>query len=339
MNKLAQTDVAASVITPSQINPGAKETVTLPSKIQVAVVQAAPVAFDRECTLAKVRSLTTEASRRGARLVVFPEAFVSAYPRGMTFGAVVRDRTPEGRDWYRRYWESSVDVPGNVVDELGALAAEAQTHLVVGVIERDGGTLYCTVLFFGPDGTYLGKHRKLVPTASERLVWGQGDGSTMPVFDTAIGKLGAAICWENYMPLYRTALYAKGVQLYLAPTADSRDGWLASMRHIALEGRCFVLSCNQFARRSDYPLDYPGDFPGGPDTIVTRGGSCIVNPLGEVVAGPVYDEETILIADVDLGDTIRGKFDLDVVGHYARPDVFQLRVNEKSGLAPEGKHV
>jgi len=313
--------------------------VTSESLIRVAVVQAAPVAFDRECTLVKVRSLTLDASRRGARLVVFPEAFVSAYPRGMTFGAVVGDRSPEGRDWYRRYWESSVDVPGSSVDELGTIAREAETHLVIGVIERDGGTLYCTALFFGPDGAYLGKHRKLVPTASERVVWGQGDGSTMPVFDTAIGKLGAAICWENYMPFYRMALYAKGVQLYLAPTADIRDGWVASMRHIALEGRCFVLSCNQFARRSDYPPDYPGEFPGGPDAIVTRGGSCIVNPLGEVVAGPVYDEEAILPADIDLDDTIRGKFDLDVVGHYARPDVFRLLVNEKPGLAPEDSQV
>ena len=307
--------------------------------VRVAVVQAAPVAFDRDCTLARVRALALEARERGARLAVFPEAFVSAYPRGMTFGAVVGDRTPDGRDWYRRYWESSVDVPGRAVDELGAIALDAEMYLVIGVIERDGGTLYCTVLFFSPNGEYLGKHRKLVPTASERLIWGQGDGSTMPVFDTPIGKLGAAICWENYMPLYRTALYAKGVQLYLAPTADSRDGWLASMRHIALEGRCFVLSANQFARKRDYPLDYPGDFPGDPDTIVTRGGSCIVNPLGEIVAGPVYDEEAILTADIDLGDTIRGKFDLDVVGHYARPDVFRLVVNEKPVLAPEGAQV
>jgi len=307
--------------------------------VRVAVVQAAPVAFDRECTLAKVRSLTFDASRRDAKLTVFPEAFVSAYPRGMTFGAVVGERTPEGRDWYRRYWESSVDVPGPVVDELGAIARDAETHLVIGVIERDRGTLYCTALFFAPNGDYLGKHRKLVPTGSERLVWGHGDGSTMPVFDTAIGKLGAAICWENYMPLYRTTLYEKGVQLYLAPTADSRDGWVASMRHIALEGRCFVLSCNQFARRRDYPPDYPGDLPPDPDAIVTRGGSCIVSPLGEVIAGPVYDDEAILTADIDLGDTIRGKFDLDVVGHYARPDVFRLMVNEKSGLAPEDHEV
>jgi nitrilase len=297
--------------------------------IRVAVVQAAPVAFDRECTLAKVRLLAQDAAARGAKLVVFPEAFVSAYPRGMTFGAVVGNRTPEGREWYRRYWESSVDVPGAAVDTLADVARESAIYLVIGVIERDGGTLYCTALFFAPNGEYLGKHRKLVPTASERLVWGQGDGSTMPVFDTEVGKIGAAICWENYMPLYRTAMYAKGVQLYIAPTADSRQSWVASMRHIATEGRCFVLSSNQFARRSDYPIDYPGELPSDPGAIVTQGGSCIVNPLGELIAGPVYDEEVILTADIDLDDIVRGKLDLDVVGHYARPDVFQLVVNEK----------
>jgi nitrilase len=215
------------------------------------------------------------------------------------------------------------------VDTMADIARESAIYLVIGVIERDGGTLYCTVLFFAPNGEYLGKHRKLVPTASERLVWGQGDGSTMPVFDTEVGRVGAAICWENYMPLYRTALYAKGVQLYLAPTADSRDGWVASMRHIALEGRCFVLSSNQFARRSDYPTDYPGDLPRDPSAIVTPGGSCIVNPLGELIAGPLYDEEAILTADIDVHDIVRGKMDLDVVGHYARPDVFHLTVNER----------
>lgn len=297
--------------------------------VRVAVVQAAPVAFDREHTLAKVRALSQQAAGRGAKLVVFPEAFVSAYPRGMTFGAVVGSRSADGREWYRRYWESSVDVPGDAVDVLAGVARESAIHLVIGVIERDGGTLYCTVLFFGPNGDYLGKHRKLVPTASERLVWGQGDGSTMPVFDTDIGRIGAAICWENYMPLYRTSLYAKGVQLYVAPTADSRESWVASMRHIAVEGRCFVLSSNQFARRSDYPLDYPAEIPADPAATVTRGGSCIVNPLGELLAGPVYDEEAILVADLDLDDIVRGKFDLDAVGHYARPDVFQLTVNER----------
>ena len=307
--------------------------------IRVAVVQAAPVAFDREFTLAKVRRFATDAAARGARLIVFPEAFVSAYPRGMTFGAVVGSRSAEGREWYRRYWESSVEVPGEAVDTLGEIARESSAYLVIGVVERDGGTLYCTVLFFAPNGDYLGKHRKLMPTASERLIWGMGDGSTMPVFDTDVGKIGAAICWENMMPLYRTALYAKGVQLYVAPTADSRDSWLASMRHVACEGRCFVLSSNQFARRSDYPADYPSDFPSDPDAIVTRGGSCIVNPLGEIIAGPVYDEEAILTADLDLDDIVRGKFDLDTVGHYARPDIFELIVNERptSGVRVEGR--
>jgi nitrilase len=297
--------------------------------VRAAVVQAAPVSFDREFTLAKVRQLTQAAAARGAKLTVFPEAFVSAYPRGMTFGAVIGNRSPEGREWYRRYWDSSIDVPGEAVDVLADIARESATYLVIGVVERDGGTLYCTVLFFTPNGDYLGKHRKLVPTASERLVWGMGDGSTMPVFDTEVGKLGAAICWESYMPLYRTSLYAKGIQLYVAPTADSRESWVASMRHIALEGRCFVLSSNQFARRGDYPSDYPGGLPSDPEAIVTRGGSCIVNPLGEVIAGPVYDQDAILTADIDLGDVVRGKFDLDTVGHYARPDVFELVVNER----------
>src|SRR5579871_2636822 len=277
--------------------------------IRVAVVQAAPVAFDRERTLEKVADLAVDAARRGARLAVFPEAFISGYPRGSSFGAVVGSRTAEGRDEYRRYWESAVDVPGPVVDALAGIAAQGELHLVIGVIERDGGTLYCTVLFFAPDGRYLGKHRKLMPTASERLVWGFGDGSTLPVFDTPIGRLGAVICWENYMPLLRMAMYAKGIQLYCAPTADGRDTWIATVQHIALEGRCFVLSCNQFARRSDYPADYASAFGDDPETVVSRGGSCIVGPLGEILAGPDFSGERILTAELDLGDIARGKFD------------------------------
>jgi nitrilase len=202
-------------------------------------------------------------------------------------------------------------------------------YLVIGVIERDGGTLYCTVLFFAPEGRYLGKHRKLMPTASERLVWGFGDGSTLPVFATPFGRLGAVICWENYMPLLRMAMYAKGIQLYCAPTADGRDTWIATMQHIALEGRCFVLSCNQFARRSDYPEDYATLFGDDPRTVLSRGGSCIINPLGQVLAGPDFVGECILTADLDMGDIARGKYDFDVVGHYARPDVFRLHVNEQ----------
>jgi len=216
------------------------------------------------------------------------------------------------------------------MEELASIVAQNHVYLVIGIIERDGGTLYCTVVFFAPDGTYLGKHRKLMPTASERLIWGFGDGSTLPVFDTPIGRLGAVICWENYMPLLRMAMYAKGIQLYCAPTADGRDRWIASMQHIALEGRCFVLSCNQFARRSDYPTSYVTPFGDEPETILSRGGSCIVNPLGQILAGPNFTGESILTADLDMGDVARGKFDFDVVGHYARPDVFRLQVNEEA---------
>ncbi len=302
--------------------------VTQGQSVRAAVVQAAPVAFDRERTLEKVQALTQEAASQGAQLVVFPEAFVSAYPRGLTFGAVVGNRTAEGREQYRCYWDSAVDVPGPAVDILADIARQQQVYLVIGVIERDGGTLYCTVLFFSSEGRYLGKHRKLMPTASERLIWGFGDGSTLPVFETPLGRLGAVICWENYMPLLRMTMYAKGIQLYCAPTADGRDSWLATMQHIALEGRCFVLSCNQFARRRDYPPDYQTPFGDDPETIISRGGSCIVSPLGQMLAGPNYNEECILTAELDLADIARGKFDFDVVGHYARPDIFSLHVNE-----------
>jgi nitrilase len=296
---------------------------------KVAVVQASPVVFDRERTLEKLCSLAGEAARKGARLVLFPEAFVSAYPRGLDFGAVVGNRTDAGRRDFQRYWESSVDVPGPAVDALAKTARTHDIYLVVGVVERDGGTLYCTVLFFAPDGSYLGKHRKVMPTASERLVWGFGDGSTMPVFDTPLGKVGAVICWENYLPLLRAAMYAKGIELYCAPTADMRDSWIASMRHIAVEGRCFVLSCNQFNRRHDFPADYRTAFGDDPETVMSRGGSCIVDPFGNFLAGPNVDGEVILIADIDRSQIVQGKYDIDVVGHYARPDIFQLHVDEQ----------
>jgi predicted amidohydrolase len=262
--------------------------------------------------------------------VLFPEAFVSCYPRGLTFGATVGSRTPEGRTWFRRYWESSIDVPGPAVDRLGAIAGEHRVHLVIGVIERDAGTLYCTALFFAPSGEYLGKHRKLMPTAAERLVWGTGDGSTLPVFETPLGRLGAVICWENYMPLMRMAMYAKGIQLWCAPTADPRASWVASMQHIACEGRCFVLSAEQFARRSDYPEDYPIEGEYEHDTVLCRGASVIVSPLGEILAGPELSGEAILRADLDLAQIAEGKYDFDVVGHYARPDIFRLSVNEQA---------
>lgn len=298
------------------------------SPFRASVIQAAPVPFDRERTLEKVRALAADAARERPRLVVFPEAFVSAYPKGLDFGARVGSRTPEGREDFRRYFESAVDVPGPAVELLGEVARENRTHLVIGVIEREGGTLYCTVLFFAPDGRFMGKHRKLMPTASERLIWGFGDGSTLPVFDTPIGRLGAVICWENYMPLMRTAMYSKGVQLYCAPTADDRDTWPPSMQHIALEGRCFVLSANQFTRRGDFPESYAAVQGNDPQTVMSRGASCIVSPYGKFLAGPNFEGEAILSAEIDLDEVVRAKFDFDVTGHYARPDVFRLLVNE-----------
>lgn len=299
------------------------------SSVTVAVVQAASVAFDLQRCLAKTRDLAADAARRGARIVLFPEAFLSGYPKGSNFGAVVGTRSDAGREEYRLYWESAVDVPGPGVDALSRIARENGIWLVIGVIERDRGTLYCTALHFAPDGTLAGKHRKLMPTAAERLIWGFGDGSTLPVFDTGHGTMGSVICWENYMPLLRTAMYAKGVEIWCAPTADGRDSWIPTMQHIALEGRCFVLSCNQFSRRSDFPADFPCALGDDPATVISRGGSCIVDPFGTILAGPNYEGETILTAELDRGQIARGKYDFDVVGHYARPDVFSLTVDER----------
>ena len=299
--------------------------------VNVAVVRAAPVVFDRDATIEKTARLAAEASDKGAELILFPEAFVPAYPRGLSFGIVVGSRTPEGRRTWQRYWENAVEVPSVSTERLGAIAKDAGALLAIGVIERDpSGTLYCTLLYFGADGTLLGKHRKLKPTAAERLIWGEGDGSTLTVLDTELGKIGGLICWENYMPLARMAMYSKGVGIYLAPTADARDAWQATMRHIACEGRTFVLGCNQFLTKSMYPSDLEGieDLEDQPE-ILCRGGSAIISPLGEVIAGPLYDEEGILTAELDLSEITRGKLDFDVVGHYARPDVFKLTINER----------
>lgn len=282
--------------------------------IRAAAVQAGSVLFDCDATLAKAERVIAEAALGGARLLVFPEAFVGGYPKGAGFGARVGSRSAEGRKLFRRYYETAVDVPGPATNRLGDAARQCGIWLVIGVIERDAGTLYCTALFFGPDGALAGKHRKLMPTASERLIWGFGDGSTLPVIETGFGKAGAVICWENYMPLLRAAMYARGIQLYCAPTVDDRETWPVTMRHIALEGRCFVLSACQYVA---------GD---GPAPLI-RGGSLIVGPLGVVLAGPSYDGECILYADLDVGEIAEGKFDLDVAGHYARPDVFRLEVN------------
>jgi len=307
-------------------------------KFKVAVVQASPVLFNRDATIEKTCRLILETAEKDVKLILFPEAFIPAYPRGLSFGAVVGSRSSAGRRTWQRYWENAVDVPGPAVEIIGEAVREAGVYLAIGVIERDTqfsqGTLYCTLLYFGPDGKLLGKHRKLKPTGSERLIWGEGDGSTLTVLETELGKIGGLICWENYMPLARMAMYSKGVELYLAPTADARDSWQSTLRHIACEGRCFVLGCNQFVTKEMYPDDLEGldELDEHPD-VICRGGSAIISPFGEVLAGPLYDQEGTLFADIDLAEVARGKFDFDVVGHYARPDIFQLVVNE-SPLLP-----
>lgn len=296
--------------------------------IVVAVVQAGSTLFDVPRTLQTAERYCEQAARSGAGLVVFPEAFVGGYPKGIAFGAHVGSRSDAGRDQFQRYFHSAIEVPGEQTNLLGNIARRLEIRLVIGVIERAAGTLYCTVLFFGPDGALEGKHRKLMPTALERLIWGFGDGSTMPAIQTPYGVAGAAICWENYMPLFRTAMYAKGVTLWCAPTVDDREVWQATMRHIAVEGRCFVLSACQYLLRSDCPDDYHPIQGKAPETVLIRGGSVIVSPMGNVLAGPLYTSAGVLTAELDLRDIARGKFDLDAVGHYARPDVFHLAVDE-----------
>ncbi|GMA64877.1 carbon-nitrogen hydrolase family protein [Alicyclobacillus fastidiosus] len=301
--------------------------------LKVAVIQCAPVIMDREATTQKAISLIHEASQKGAKLVVFPEAFIPAYPRGLAFGARIGSRNAAGREDWARYWCNAVVIPSDTTQALAEAARNASVYLVVGVIEKDNessGTLYCTVLYFGPDGTLLGKHRKLKPTASERLIWGEGDGSTLTVVDTPFGKLGGLICWENYMPLARMAMYSKGIQLYVAPTADARDVWQATIRHIALEGRCFVLSCNQFVTKDMYPTDLAcyEELSSEPE-MMCAGGSAIVGPLGDYVVEPVYGREEILLADLDLDLIAQSRFDFDPIASYGRPDVFQLMIDEK----------
>ena len=289
------------------------------SSVRVAVVQAGSVPFDTDACVDKVVRLTADAAAKGAKLVLFPEAFVAGYPKGLSYGLVVGARDAAGREEFRLYLESAIEVPGPQTQRMGEAAAAAACFLVVGVIERELGTCYCTVLFFGPDGALLGKHRKLMPTALERMIWGFGDGSTLTAVDSPWGRIGSVICWENYMPMLRMAMYAKNVALYCAPTADDRDTWLPSMRHVALEGRCFVLTACQYLRKGDFPPSVRVSLGDSPDAVLMRGGSAIVSPLGKVLAGPHFDGETILTADLDLAEIGRGKFDFDVAGHYAGP--------------------
>ena len=291
--------------------------------MRVAVAQVGSALFNTEATLERVERMCRQAGAAGAKLLVLPEALVGGYPKGMTFGATVGNRTGEGRNLFLRYWNSSIQCPGAETEIMAGWAKELDLHIVIGVIERGGSTLYCTSLVFSPAAGLSSKHRKLMPTGSERLLWGLGDGSTMKAVDTEIGRIGVAICWENYMPLYRQHLYNQGVQLWCAPTVDPREMWQTSMRHIAYEGRCFVLSACQRLTKQDWPDDLKEE--GGE----IDGRSLIVSPQGQIIAGPMV-QEGLLTAEIDLDDIARGKFDLDVAGHYNRPEVFTLHVRKDS---------
>ena len=297
---------------------------------RVAVVQASPVVGDTQATVEKAESLIRDAGAGGAAVAVFPEAFIGGYPKGSSFDTVVGTRTEAGREEYRQYVDAAVDLEGSEVAALIEASRDAGVFVVMGLIERHGNTLFCTAALIDPEKGLVGKHRKLMPTASERLIWGFGDGSTLDVADSAAGRVGTAICWENYMPLFRQAMYAKGVDLYCVPTVDDRDVWQSTMTHIALEGRTFVLAACQAVPKSAYPETVEFGAHVGTENWLIRGGSVIIDPLGTVLAGPVYEQETVLYADIDLSQRIRGHFDLDTTGHYGRPDVFELTVNTRA---------
>ncbi|GAB7528270.1 nitrilase [Pseudomonas sp. 3A(2025)] len=294
----------------------------------VAALQIGSLPSGKADTLALILSYEDAIVASGASLVVMPEAILGGYPKGEIFGTRLGYRLPEGREAYARYFDNAIDPDGNEVRALAGLSSRTGANLVVGVIERSGSSLFCTALFFDPAEGLIGKHRKLMPTGTERLIWGQGDGSTLPVFDVPAGRIGAAICWENHMPLLRTAMYAKGVEIWCAPTVDERDVWQCSMRHIAHEGRCFVVSACQV---QPSPAELGTEVPGWDrERPLINGGSMIVGPLGDVLAGPLKGEAGLLTAEVDTDELIKARYDFDVVGHYSRPDVFELTVDERS---------
>ncbi|MEO0900493.1 MAG: carbon-nitrogen hydrolase family protein [Bacteroidota bacterium] len=309
-------------------------------KIKVALVQDSPVFFDKQKTLEKVASLTKKHAAQGCQLIVFPESFVPGYPRGFSFGATVGKRTLEGKKLYSEYYENSVCLEGEDLEFLEELVKDYNIYMVLGITEKtnENGSLYCSMAYFSPTHGLLGVHRKIKPTGTERIVWAEASGESLVTFKTPIGKLGGLICWENYMPLARMALYQKKVELYIAPTADSRPEWTASMQHIALEGRCFVLACNQFYTKSMYPEAYQ-HLVANEDEEICPGGSLIVSPSGKVIAGPLFGEEGALVTELDLDEIQQGNLDFDAVGHYARNDIFKLEVNGQPDMFDETKDV
>lgn len=305
-------------------------------KVIVGLVQDSPVFFDKEKTLLKVEALTKKYARQGCQLIVFPESFVPGYPRGFSFGAKVGSRSQEGRQLYVDYYNNSFDLESDDLNRLEELSKATNAYLVIDVTERQNttGSLSCSMLYISPGSGLLGVHRKIKPTGSERIIWDEAAGESLVTFQTNIGKLGGLICWENYMPLARMAMYRKGVEIYMAPTADSREEWTSTMKHIALEGRCFVLGCNQYVTKSMYPEQYQYLVKDEAENMCP-GGTMIVSPLGKVIAGPLFNEAGVLIAELDLDKIVSAKLDFDVIGHYSRDDIFKFKVKNQPEMKKE----
>lgn len=305
-------------------------------KVKVAVVQDAPFFFNKEKTLIHVEKITTQYANQGCQLIVFPESFIPGYPRGFTFGANVGKRTDEGRQLYSEYYNNAIDLESDDLKQLETLSKTTNTYIVIGVTERknENGSLYCSMLYISPTNGLLGVHRKIKPTGTERLIWAEAAGESLVTFDTKIGKLGGLICWENYMPLARMAMYVKGVEIYIAPTADSREQWTATMQQIALEGRCFVIGCNQYIPKAMYPEKYQHLVAGEKDNFCP-GGSVIVSPLGQIIEGPLFNTSGVLVSELDLEDIKRSKLDFDVIGHYSRDDIFEFKVSGQPNMLKE----
>ena len=297
---------------------------------RIAVVQAEPVLFNKAACVSKALALIGECAAEGAELVVFPELFIPGYPIGMTFGFSVGKRTPGGREDWKKYYDASLVVGGDEFRQLAAAAEKARIYVSMGFSERDAvnGTLYNSNVIFEPDGTYK-VHRKLKPTGEERVVWGDANSGYFPITETPWGPVGALICWESYMPLARVALYQKGITIYLSPNTNDNPEWQATIRHIAIEGKCYFINADMLVRKSSYPKDLNGwdEIDKQPD-MVCRGGSCVIDPYGHYLTEPVWDEETVIYADLDMSLPAACKMEHDAVGHYARPDVLQLFVNE-----------
>ena len=298
---------------------------------KIALVQAEPVLFDKDASLAKALKYIEEAAEQKAELIVFPELFIPGYPIGMNFGFSMGKRTEAGREDWMRYYNASLLAGGPEFEALAQAAVKANAYISMGFSERDAvkGTLYNSNVIFEPDGSWK-VHRKLKPTGTERVVWGDADKDYFPITETPWGPMGSLICWESYMPLARVALYQKGITIYISPNTNDNPEWQATIQHIAIEGKCYFINADMLVRKSSYPTDLnEQDAVDRLPDMVCRGGSCIIDPYGHYLTEPVWDEETIIYADLDMTLPAACKMEHDAVGHYARPDVLQLIVEDK----------